>query len=132
MIVRSLEDARTTDRRVVTSNWESVRLVLQDDGVGFSFHISTMYPGSETRMWYKNHFEVVYCLEGEGEIECLSDGVVHPIAPGTTYVLDQHDRHVLRAKTKMVNACVFSPALHGKEVHDADGAYPREAEPVTS
>jgi len=132
MIVRSLEKARKTERRVLTENWESVRLVLQSDDVGFSFHISTMFPGTETPMWYKNHFEVVYCIEGEGEIECLEDGRIYPIDAGTTYILDKHDRHILRAKTKLINACVFSPALHGKEVHDADGSYPKEAETVSS
>jgi L-ectoine synthase len=28
-------------------------------------------------------------------------------------------------------ACVFNPPLHGKEVHNADGVYPLEAEAVT-
>jgi L-ectoine synthase len=27
--------------------------------------------------------------------------------------------------------CVFNPPLNGRETHDATGAYPLEAEPVT-
>ena len=74
MIVRDLSEAERTDRRVVAENWESTRLLLKGDGMGFSFHITTIYPGTETHIWYKNHLESVYCIEGEGEVEVL-DGV---------------------------------------------------------
>jgi L-ectoine synthase len=30
------------------------------------------------------------------------------------YALDQHDRHVLRARSRMRLVCVFTPPLHGK------------------
>jgi len=131
MIVRRLQDAEQTDRRVVTKNRESVRLLLKSDGLGFSFHITTLYAGTTTPMCYRNHLESVYCLEGEGEILDEATGVVHPISAGTVYALDQHDRHVLRAHTPLRMACVFNPPLNGKEVHDETGAYPLEADPVT-
>jgi L-ectoine synthase len=38
-------------------------------------------------------------------------------------VLDQHDRHILRAHTHLVLVCTFWPALTGGEKHDADGSY---------
>ena len=130
MIVRTLEDARESERRVATKNWESVRLLLDGDKMGFSFHVTTIYAGSETPIWYKNHLEAVYCIAGEGEVEVLADGGeasrTYVIRPGTLYALDVHDRHKLRAKSKLTLACVFNPALHGKEVHDASGAYPLE------
>ncbi|MGC9515628.1 ectoine synthase [Methanocrinis sp.] len=143
MIVRDLSEAESTDRRVVAENWESTRLLLKGDGMGFSFHITTIYPGTETHIWYKNHLESVYCIEGEGEVEVLdgdgmegdgkavldnvgNGGKIYKIAPGTIYVLDQHDRHLLRAKTPLKLACVFNPPLHGKEVHDENGVYPLE------
>ncbi len=127
MIVRRLEEAEQSDRRIVTNNWESTRLLLRNDNMGFSFHITTIYAGTETPMWYRNHLESVYCIEGEGEVETLEDGKTYPISPGTIYILDRHDRHVLRARTRLVMACVFNPPLHGKEVHDESGAYPTEA-----
>jgi L-ectoine synthase len=154
MIVRELEEAEKTDRRVVAENWESTRLLLKGDGMGFSFHITTIYPGTETCIWYKNHLESVYCIDGEGEVEvlagkggdgrgggegrdgesegetCTNGGKIYKIAPGTIYVLDQHDRHLLRAKTALKLACVFNPPLHGKEVHDENGVYPLDAEGV--
>jgi L-ectoine synthase len=124
MIVRDLQRAEATDRRIVTDNWESTRLVLRDDDMGFSFHITTIYAGTETRIWYRNHLEAVYCISGEGEVETLDDGKVHRIRPGVIYLLDRHDLHLLRGKTDMVLACVFNPPLVGDEVHDEDGVYP--------
>ena len=130
MIVRNLQKAERTDRRVVTENWESTRLLLKGDGMGFSFHITTIYAGTETKMWYQNHLESVYCISGHGQIESLEDGSVHPITPGTIYALDRHDRHVLRASSELTLACVFNPPLNGLEVHDETGAYPLEAKAV--
>jgi L-ectoine synthase len=130
VIVRNLDDARRSARRVVTQNWESTRLLLKDDRMGFSFHITTIYAGTETPMCYRNHLESVYCIAGEGEVETVADGKRYPIRPGTIYILDQHDEHILRAKTELTMACVFNPPLNGKEVHDETGAYPLEAEVV--
>lgn len=131
MIVRTLQDAERTDRRVVAQNWESTRLLLKGDGMGYSVHVTTIYAGTNTEMEYRNHLEAVLCIEGEGEVETLGDGKVYPISPGTIYALDQHDRHILRARTQLRMVCVFNPPLHGKEVHDAQGVYPLEAEVVS-
>lgn len=130
MILRTLGEARGTRRRVVSKGWESVRLLLKDDAMGFSFHITTIYEGAELPMHYTNHLEAVYCISGEGSIEDLATGEVHAIGPGTIYALDKHDEHILRAKTELSLACVFNPALNGREVHDETGAYPLDAEAV--
>jgi L-ectoine synthase len=130
MIIRDLAEAVGTRRRVVSQGWESTRLLLKDDVMGFSFHITTIYAGAELPMHYKNHLEAVYCISGEGSIEDLATGRVHEIRPGVLYALDQHDRHILRGRTEMVMACVFNPPVTGREVHDETGAYPLEAEPV--
>lgn len=130
MIIRDLADANETRRRVVSKGWESTRLLLKDDAMGFSFHITTIYAGAELPMHYKNHLEAVYCISGEGSIEDLATGARHEIRPGVLYALDQHDRHILRGRTEMVMACVFNPPVTGREVHDETGAYPLEAEPV--
>jgi len=130
MIVRKLHDAERSNRRVVTKTWESTRLLLKGDGMGYSFHITTIYPGTETPMWYQHHLETVYCISGSGELEDRETGEIHPIEPGTMYALDRHDRHTLRACTDLVLACVFNPPLNGLEVHVETGAYPLEAEAV--
>ncbi|MFG0320459.1 MAG: ectoine synthase [Planctomycetota bacterium JB042] len=124
MIIRRLNELDGTDREVRDENWSSRRLLLAEDGMGFSMHDTILHAGTATKMWYRNHVEAVYCVEGEGEIEDLDAGVTHPIAPGTLYALDENDRHVLRAKTRLRMICVFNPALLGPETHDEDGAYP--------
>ena len=130
MIVRTLAEAEKSERRISTKTWESTRMLLKDDQMGFSFHITTIYADTETHIWYQNHLESVYCISGEGEIETLADGKVYPIKPGTLYILDKHDEHLLRGFTEMQMACVFNPPLNGKEVHDDKGVYPLEAEAV--
>jgi len=133
MIVRTLQEAEKTGRRIVSpdGNWESTRLLLKNDEMGFSFHITTIYAGANFRLHYRNHLEAVYCLSGEGEVETLEEAKKYPIAPGTLYILDQHDEHMLRAFREMKMACVFNPALFGTEVHNKDGAYELQAEPVS-
>ncbi len=98
-------------------------MLLKDDNMGFSFHITIVHEGANLKMHYQQHLESVYCITGQGEVETLADHAVYPIRPGTLYVLDQHDKHVLRAFEQMQLACVFNPALHGGEVHNAEGSY---------
>jgi L-ectoine synthase len=128
VIIRKLDQVRASERNVVTDGWESARLLLKDDGMGFSFHITTMYAGKELPMHYRNHLESVFVLEGEGTIEDLGTGETHELKPGTLYVLNDHDRHIVRPRTDIVAACVFNPPVTGREVHDSTGAYPAEAE----
>ncbi|SMO99757.1 ectoine synthase [Paracoccus laeviglucosivorans] len=123
MIVRNLNDARMTDRLVKADGWDSTRLVLAEDGMGFSFHITRIAPGSSHVFHYKHHFESVYCVSGQGSIEDLATGQVHPIRPGVIYALDQHDKHRLSAETELVMACCFNPPVTGQEVHREDGSY---------
>ncbi len=132
MIVRTLQTAEQTARRIVSpdGNWDSVRMLLKEDGMGFSFHITTIYAGADFQMHYQNHLESVYCVSGEGEVETLDDNKCHLISAGTLYVLDQHDKHTLRAFTDMTMACVFNPPLNGQEVHNAEGAYELTAESI--
>jgi L-ectoine synthase len=133
MIVRQLQDAEQTDRKVYdpNGNWDSTRLLLKSDNMGYSFHITTIYKGADFNMHYQNHVESVYCISGEGEVETLDDGKKYPITPGTLYNLDKHDRHTLRAFTEMKLACVFNPPLNGTEVHNKDGAYELQADSIS-
>lgn len=124
MIVRQLQECEPSDRCVKSKTWQSVRMLLADDNMGFSFHITTIFAGTETHMHYKNHLESVYCMSGKGEIKDLATGKMHKITPGTLYVLDKHDKHILYAEEELSLACVFNPPVTGREVHDADGAYP--------
>ncbi|HEX7641538.1 MAG TPA: ectoine synthase [Noviherbaspirillum sp.] len=128
MIVRDIEQCKGTEREVKSKTWTSLRVLLASDKMGFSLHETTMFRGTETPMQYLNHLEAVLCVEGEGEVELCETGANYPIKPGTVYALDQHDRHIVRAKSDLRLICVFNPPLHGKEVHDADGSYPSSSE----
>ncbi len=123
MIVRDLESARLGDRLVNSNGWDSTRLLLAGDEMGFSFHVTRIHEGTSHVFHYKHHFESVYCISGEGSIEELDTGVVHQIRPGVMYALNLNDKHRLTAKSEMVMACCFNPPVTGNEVHREDGSY---------
>ena len=124
MIIRKLKEIRKSDRNVKSDGWESARLLLEDDGMGFSFHLTTLRAGSELKMHYKNHLEAVMVLKGTGTLEDLGTGETHELKPGVLYALNENDRHVVRPETDILTACVFNPPVTGGEVHDESGAYP--------
>lgn len=124
MIVRTISEIDGTERDVRAPTFASRRFLLAKDGMGFSLHDTVLHAGTVTAMWYRNHVEAVYCIEGEGELTDLATGQVHRIIPGTMYALDQHDRHELKAVTDLRVVCVFNPPLTGGEVHDEEGVYP--------
>ena len=124
MIVRSLEDLKGTDRDVEAPTWTSRRFLLAKDDMGFSLHDTVIQAGTETYMWYKNHLEAVYCIEGEGDLEDVDSGQVYHIVPGTMYALSRNEKHIMRARTDMRMVCVFNPPCTGREVHDEEGIYP--------
>lgn len=124
MIIKRLDDILDTDRHARGDGWQSRRLLLGDDGLGYSLHDTVVDEGCELTLQYKNHIEANYCIAGIGEVEDVATGEIHPIAPGTLYALDKHDAHILRALEGQLRlVCVFTPALTGRERHDADGSY---------
>ncbi|MDT9726559.1 ectoine synthase [Xylanibacillus composti] len=139
MIVKQLEDLIGTEADVDTETWNSRRLLLAKDKLGYSLHDTIIKAGTETYIWYKNHVESVYCVQGRGEIEDLDNGKTYPIKDGTLYVLNGHEKHYLRAEEDMRMICVFNPPVTGKEVHDENGVYPliveddeEQANPITA
>lgn len=125
MHVRSLDDIKGTDRDVDWGNGRSYRLLIEDDGMGYSVCHTVVKAGTSSLLQYRNHVEACYCIAGEGEVEDM-DGNVYPIRPGDIYVLDQHDQHSLRGgrDSDLVLVSVFNPPLKGTERHDlaASGA----------
>ena len=110
MIVKKLEDVVGTKGEAHGNKWHSLRLLHQEDGMGVTLTDSILEAGFQMDLWQKNHLEACYCLE------------VHAIKAGTLYAMNDHDRHRIRAKTRMRVVCTFFPALTGEEVHDADGS----------
>lgn len=128
MIVRKLKDVRASDRNVKSDDWTSARMLLKDDRMGFSFHVTTMLAGREIRMHYQNHLEAVLVMRGTGTIEDLGTGETHQLKPGVMYALNANDRHIVRPETDLTTACVFNPPVTGSEVHDESGAYPADVD----
>ncbi len=108
MIVKTREDVFGTKGEAHGDQWRSLRLLLE--------------PGFDMILWQKNHLEACYCIEGEGTVEELDSGRIHEIKAGTLYAMNNHDRHRIRAVTRMRVICTFVPPLTGEEVHDADGS----------
>jgi L-ectoine synthase len=128
MIIKNLKEVIGTENDVGVENWQSRRLLLKKDGMGFSLHDAIIWAGTETPIWFNHHLAAVYCIEGEGEIELTGEDLVYPIKPGTVYALNGHEKHCLRAKSNMRLVCVFNPPLTGREIHDEDGSYPLPGE----
>lgn len=125
MIIRTIDEISGSDRDVSGEGWRSRRILLHDDGLAHSLHWTNIAAGSELTLWYKNHLEANLIISGEGEVVDIATGDVHPLGPGSLYALDKNDRHIVRAHTDMTLVCVFTPALSGRETHDADGSYQR-------
>ena len=101
----------------------SYRAVLKSDNVGFALMKTIVDIGGAYRWHYKNHQEVCTCLSGHGFIKDLTDGSMHEIKEGDTYILDKHQPHEFTAMTKVVLISVFNPPLRGDETHDENGNY---------
>jgi len=106
--------------------WNSIRMLLKGDGMGFSFHITTIYKNTEIKMHYQNHLESVYCISGKGKILDIQENKTYEIEPGVLYALNKHDEHILYCDEEMQLACVFNPPVIGDEVHNKEGAYELE------
>ncbi|MGX1856437.1 ectoine synthase [Dietzia sp. NPDC055340] len=110
MIVRTTDEITGTDRQVSGDTWTSKRIILSDDNVGFSFHETTVQAGTETPLHYPDYIEAVWLIEGHGDLINREDGTTHPLAPGTMYLLDGHERHTIVAHDQLRMYCVFNPA----------------------
>lgn len=122
MIVRTLDEITGTELDVRGEGWRARRHFVRADGLGFSMSETLVDGGAEMNLWYKHHNEACFVIEGAAEITERDTGRVHRIGPGDAYA-PQQDRHTIRVLEPLRLVCVFSPALTGREVHDADGSY---------
>ncbi|ANW66431.1 L-ectoine synthase [Mycobacterium sp. djl-10] len=124
MIVRTTHEITGTDRDVSAKDWRSKRIVLAGDGVGFSFHETTINADSVSEFHYRHHVEAVWVVDGSGTLTDLESGQSYPLAPGTMYLLNGHERHRVTCDEQLRMLCVFNPPVTGQEVHDESGTYP--------
>jgi L-ectoine synthase len=104
--------------------FESFRLLLASDGLGFSMSL-THVPKGPPQFWhYTNHLEACYCISGRGNLVELESEQSWLIEPGHMYSPDNHDPHTFEALEDVSLVCVFNPPLFGIETHDEEGSYP--------
>src|SRR3546814_16518479 len=113
MLIRKLEEIRGTDRSVSDKGWESSRMLLAEDGMGFSFHITTLRAGGEWTIHYQHHVESVFVISGRGSVENLATGERHELAPVPHYALHAPDRQTLRAEPALITPRVYNPPVPG-------------------
>ena len=127
MIVVNKKELLGTARDAHGEGWESLRLLVRSDGMGFSMTETRVLPGAVLRLQYNHHIEACFCIGGAGDVIELDSGKVHPIHAGVLYAPNCHERHEVRVPTDgeaLHLICVFSPGLEGDEVHGPDGSYP--------
>lgn len=123
MKVRTIAEITNTERHVRGKGFDSLRLILAKDGMGFSVH-KTVIPKGEPEHWhYTHHLESCYCIQGRGLLTNLETSEVFEIVPDTIYILDNHDDHTFQALEDTVLISVFNPPVTGQEVHNPDGSY---------
>ena len=127
MIIADKKTLNGTKRNASGPGWQSLRLLVRSDGMGFSMTETHVLPGAVLRLQYKHHVEACYCIAGSGTVVELNSGKRHEIVPGILYAPNSHDHHEVRVPEDgetLHLICVFSPGLEGNEVHGPDGSYP--------
>ncbi|MGI9310772.1 MAG: ectoine synthase [bacterium] len=117
MIYRTLEQVQASKFDVDFGNGRSRRFLTERDHMGFTLTDTVINAGSESELQYARHLEACYCLSGDGELQVGER--VYALEPGVLYAPNEHDRHIVRAKTELRFVCVFLPALSGDERHSA-------------
>jgi len=111
------------NRCVIGKGFESIRFILEEDGMGFSLHKTIIPKGGPYNWHYKKHKEACYCVKGQGEIVNLDNGNRFSITVDSIYILDNYDNHTFEAFEDVELISVFNPPCKGNEIHKEDGSY---------
>lgn len=112
------------DRKVEFHAGVSNRIVLEQDGMGYTMTKTVIHPAAgKVFQHYKNHLETCYCVSGKATLTNAKTGEEFSIGPDVAYVLDKNDPHYFEAHEETVLICTFNPPLTGKEIHQEDGSY---------
>lgn len=118
MFHRRVDSVTGTEREAHGPGWWSRRLITADDGLTYSFHVTSIDEGARLEFEYENHRETVYCVEGRGSVEEMGTGKIVQLEPGSLYSVGPGEPHTFTATTDMHLVCVFDPPLHGNEEAD--------------
>eukprot|EP00092_Neocalanus_flemingeri_P086737 GFUD01109351.1.p1 GENE.GFUD01109351.1~~GFUD01109351.1.p1 ORF type:complete len:163 (-),score=38.10 GFUD01109351.1:102-560(-) len=102
---------------------------MVEDGMGFSFIWTVLYPNCAMYIDYKCHLEAVMCVKGECEVENVksialeSSGEIFNLLEGTMYALGQNESHHFKGGREECHMiCVYSPPHTGEEILGPDGS----------
>lgn len=123
MNIRTIQEITGSNRHVIGHGFESLRLILACDNMGFSLHKTIIPKGGPYHWHYKHHLEACYCVSGGGILTDLSSGNVIEILPDMVYILDNNDNHTFEATKDTILISVFNPPVIGTEIHESDGSY---------
>ena len=90
MLVKRLADTKVVG--ISHGKSTAYRYLNQPEGCGFTMSTPRSPAGKGIVLWYKNHVEANYILEGEGTVEDLTTGEKWDLAPGTMYFVGPKDR----------------------------------------
>ena len=127
MLIRSFQEAKENGQVVPISHGKStaVRVLMKNDGLGFSLSEARCNPGNKSKLWYKHHWEANYIRKGKGELTNTISGETWPLYPGVLYCVGPTDQHtVSNSDDPLRIISIFNPPITGIESHDDDGAYP--------
>jgi len=116
----NMPESRVIEYKAGVSN----RILLENDGMGYTLTKTVVAAGTTAYQHYKNHLESCYCEYGHATLTDVASGDQYEIGPGVTYILDHHDAHQFEAHEETALICVFNPPLMGTETHAEDGSYP--------
>ena len=123
MKVINENDLTGTERDVKFKEGTSIRMILEKDGMGFSFHKTIIPKGKKGNWHYKYHKESCYCIQGKGILTNLTTEKEYKINVGDIYILDNHDNHTFESLEDVILISVFNPPIKGNEIHQKDGSY---------
>ena len=126
LFVKQLDELREAGREKIVAGGsaKSIRILLQEDKVGFTLCDVRLAAGNKAVLWYKHHWEANYILHGRGVVSDLTSGESWPLEPGTMYIVGPDDRHSIEAISDLHLISIFNPPLHGNEQHDDEGTLP--------
>ena len=126
LFVKQLDELREAGREKIVAGGsaKSIRILLQEDKVGFTLCDVRLAAGNKAVLWYKHHWEANYILHGRGIVSDLTSGESWPLESGTMYIVGPDDRHSIEAVSDLHLISIFNPPLQGDEQHDEEGTLP--------
>ena len=119
----NINDLQGSERDVKFTGGNSLRPVLESDGLGFAM-MKTIIPKGGPYLWhYDKYLEACYCIKGKGILTDVWSGEHFIITPDVIYIQDKHEEHTFEALEDTILISIFNPPLKGNEKHDKNGNY---------